>query len=71
MASRSDTKVKRLLRAGNDEVGERKDLNFSGVAVTDGSRAPLLGGFIRDDFGRGPDLAEWGTPLLTISQRTR
>jgi hypothetical protein len=41
-----------------------KDLNFSGVAVTCGARAPLLGGFIRDDFGRGPDLAEWGGAVV-------
>ena len=41
-----------------------KDLHFSGVAVTHGARAPLLGGFIRDDFGRGEDLPEWGRAVI-------
>jgi hypothetical protein len=41
-----------------------KDLNFSGVAITHGARAPLLGGFIRDDFGRGEDLQEWARAVV-------
>jgi peptidoglycan/LPS O-acetylase OafA/YrhL len=41
-----------------------KDLNFSGLAVTYGARAPLLGGFIRDDFGRGEDLPEWAGAVV-------
>jgi peptidoglycan/LPS O-acetylase OafA/YrhL len=41
-----------------------KDMNFSGVAVTHGARAPLLGGFIRDDFGRGEDLPQWGRAVV-------
>jgi hypothetical protein len=41
-----------------------KDLNFSGVAVTYGARAPLLGGFVRDDFGRGEDLPEWARAVV-------
>ena len=45
-----------------DVVG--KDLNFSGVAITYGARAPLLGGFVRDDFGCGEDLAEWARAVI-------
>jgi hypothetical protein len=41
-----------------------KDLKFSGVAVTHGARAPLLDGFIRDDFGRGEDLPEWARAVV-------
>ena len=41
-----------------------KDLNVAGVAVTHGARAPLLGGFIRDDFGHGEDLPEWARAVV-------
>ena len=41
-----------------------KDFDFAGVAVTHGARAPLLGGFVRDDFGRGEDLPEWARAVV-------
>jgi peptidoglycan/LPS O-acetylase OafA/YrhL len=41
-----------------------KNLKFSGVAITHGARAPLMGGFLRDDFGRGEDLPEWARAVV-------
>jgi peptidoglycan/LPS O-acetylase OafA/YrhL len=45
-----------------DVVG--KDLNFSGVAITHGARAPLLDGIIGDNFGRGEDLPRWADAVV-------
>ena len=45
-----------------DVVG--KDLNFSGVAITYGARAPVIGGFVRDAFGQGEDLPEWAGAVI-------
>ncbi len=45
-------------RALADERG------FAGVAITHGSRAPVLGGYADGAFGRGGDLPAWGDEVV-------